>query len=135
MFLFAAGCQRFPLREYDSRQDSIVDMKVIDNPSPCIDLLYDYAPFLRSSEAAGGIGYFTGNVPRPRVGIVGAGISGLVAAAELLRVGVTDIVLFEARNRIGGRAWSQMFDPHYPHLIAEMGAMRFPPSATCLFII
>ncbi|WP_333722932.1 NAD(P)/FAD-dependent oxidoreductase [Agrobacterium tumefaciens] len=108
-------------------------MKVIDNPSPCIDLLYDYAPFLRSSEAAGGIGYFTGNVPRPRVGIVGAGISGLVAAAELLRVGVTDIVLFEARNRIGGRAWSQMFDPHYPHLIAEMGAMRFPPSATCLF--
>lgn len=103
------------------------------NSLPSIDLLYDYGPFLRLSESEGGIGSFAQNSRRPRVGIVGAGISGLVAATELLRAGITDIVLFEARDRMGGRAWSQIFDPREPHLIAEMGAMRFPSSATCLF--
>ncbi|MEI7347246.1 NAD(P)/FAD-dependent oxidoreductase [Dickeya chrysanthemi] len=104
------------------------------NSVPCVDLLYDYAPFLQCSEAEGRIGYFPPGVPTPRVAIVGAGISGLVAATELLRAGVKDITLFEARDRrVGGRVWSQTFDPHYPHLIAEMGAMRFPSSETCLF--
>ncbi|MEX3937722.1 FAD-dependent oxidoreductase [Paraburkholderia phymatum] len=101
--------------------------------SPTVDLLYDYAPFLQLSESEGGIGYFPSGIPTPRVAIVGAGISGLVAATELLRAGVSDITLFEARDRIGGRIWSQTFDPKHPHLIAEMGAMRFPPSATGLF--
>ncbi|SEK12923.1 NAD(P)/FAD-dependent oxidoreductase [Paraburkholderia diazotrophica] len=101
--------------------------------SPTVDLLYDYAPFLQLSESEGGIGCFPSGIPAPRVAIVGAGISGLVAATELLRAGVRDITLFEARDRIGGRIWSQTFDPRHPHLIAEMGAMRFPPSATGLF--
>lgn len=101
--------------------------------SPSIDLLYDYAPFLRQSESDGSIGFFPQGVSPPRVAIIGAGISGLVAATELLRAGVDDITLFESRDRLGGRAWSKPFDPHYPHLIAELGAMRFPPSATALF--
>ncbi|ATO31311.1 Tryptophan 2-monooxygenase [Dickeya dianthicola RNS04.9] len=106
----------------------------MENSSSCVDLLYDYAPFLQLSEAEGRIGYFPPGISTPRVAIVGAGISGLVAATELLRAGVNDITLFEARDRrIGGRAWSQVFDPRYPHLIAEMGAMRFPSSETCLF--
>ncbi|MCI4201444.1 NAD(P)/FAD-dependent oxidoreductase [Dickeya dianthicola] len=106
----------------------------LENSSSCVDLLYDYAPFLQLSEAEGRIGYFPPGISTPRVAIVGAGISGLVAATELLRAGVNDITLFEARDRrIGGRAWSQVFDPRYPHLIAEMGAMRFPSSETCLF--
>ncbi len=101
--------------------------------SPSVDLLYDYGPFLRLSEIEGRIGLFPPGVTPPRVAIVGAGISGLVAATELLRAGVDDLTVFEARNRIGGRVWSQAFDPHHPRLIAEMGAMRFPPSATGLF--
>ncbi|EWG67548.1 MULTISPECIES: NAD(P)/FAD-dependent oxidoreductase [unclassified Enterobacter] len=101
--------------------------------SPSIDLLYDYAPFLDQSESEGGIGTFPDGIAPPRVAIVGAGICGLIAATELLRAGVTDITVFESRDRIGGRAWSQPFDPEQPHLIAEMGAMRFPPSATGLF--
>lgn len=103
------------------------------NFSPSIDLLYDYAPFLRQSENEGGIGHFPEGVMPPRVAIVGAGICGLVAATELIRAGVNDISLFESRDRLGGRAWSQQFIPEEPHLVAEMGAMRFPPSATGLF--
>lgn len=103
------------------------------NLSPSIDLLYDYAPFLQQSESEGSIGFFPEYIIPPRVAIIGAGICGLVAATELLRAGVTDITLFESRDRIGGRAWSQPFDPDYPHILAELGAMRFPPSATGLF--
>jgi tryptophan 2-monooxygenase len=101
--------------------------------SPSVDLLYDYGPFLRLSEVEGRIGHFPPGVTPPRVAIVGAGISGLIAATELLRAGVDELTLFEARDRIGGRVWTQAFDPHHPRLIAEMGAMRFPPSATGLF--
>lgn len=105
-----------------------------DSLWPSIDLLYDYAPFLQQSIVDGHIGFFPTGITPPRVAIIGAGISGLIAATELLRAGVNDITLFEARDRLGGRAWSQLFDPHYyPRLIAEMGAMRFPPSATGLF--
>ncbi|WP_223812295.1 FAD-dependent oxidoreductase, partial [Pseudomonas savastanoi] len=46
------------------------------------------------------------------------------AATELLRAGVKDVVLYESRDRIGGRVWSQVFDQTRPRYIAEMGAMR-----------
>ncbi|MCJ2370006.1 tryptophan 2-monooxygenase [Pseudomonas sp. RGM 3321] len=101
--------------------------------SPSIDILYDYGPFLKKCEMTGGIGSYSSGTPTPRVAIVGAGISGLVAATELLRAGVKDVVLYESRDRIGGRVWSQVFDQTRPRYIAEMGAMRFPPSATGLF--
>ena len=41
-----------------------------------------------------------------RVVIVGAGIAGLAAAAELRAAGWNDVVLLEARDRIGGRIWT-----------------------------
>src|SRR6478672_1013674 len=40
-----------------------------------------------------------------RIVILGAGIAGLVSAYELKRAG-WDVTLLEARNRIGGRAWT-----------------------------
>ncbi|SJN28181.1 amine oxidase [Microbacterium esteraromaticum] len=43
---------------------------------------------------------------RPRVTIVGAGFSGLVAARELEASGI-DVTIYEARDRIGGRAWTE----------------------------
>ncbi|MEX3672186.1 NAD(P)/FAD-dependent oxidoreductase [Paraburkholderia phenoliruptrix] len=101
--------------------------------SPTVDLLYDYAPFLERTASDGAVGSLSPCGSSPRVAIVGAGISGLVAATELMRAGVSNVTVFEARDRIGGRIWSQAFDPRHPHLIAEMGAMRFPPSATGLF--
>jgi monoamine oxidase len=48
----------------------------------------------------------TGRAARPDVLILGAGAAGLAAAAELARYGRTVLVL-EARDRVGGRIWSQ----------------------------
>jgi len=49
---------------------------------------------------------------RPRrknatVAVVGAGFAGLTAARELVRAGVKDVVVLEARNRVGGRTWTR----------------------------
>ena len=64
------------------------------------------------------------------VAIVGAGLSGIVAAYELARMGLKPVV-YEA-DRVGGRLRTERFDGH-PDAFAEMGAMRFPPSSTTLF--
>ncbi|MBY6678560.1 FAD-dependent oxidoreductase [Rhodococcus sp. BP-332] len=65
-----------------------------------------------------------------RVAIVGAGLAGTVAARELLRMGLEPVV-YEA-GWIGGRMHSVPFEGH-EDTVAEMGAMRFPPSSTALF--
>lgn len=60
---------------------------------------------------------------------MGAGITGLTAAHELLRCGFTNITLIEQSNRIGGRHFSIVSHDHSPSLGStpfEMGAMRLP---------
>jgi monoamine oxidase len=42
-----------------------------------------------------------------RVAVVGAGFAGLACAADLAGAGV-DVTVFEARARVGGRAWSEV---------------------------
>lgn len=45
--------------------------------------------------------------PRPRVAIIGAGISGLASALSLVDAGIdADVSVYEASNRIGGRMFS-----------------------------
>ncbi|MBE9608408.1 flavin monoamine oxidase family protein [Chitinilyticum piscinae] len=63
---------------------------------------------------------------RPRVAVIGAGASGLCAAYELQRAGCA-VSVFEADMQAGGRCASTPFQPGEPDL-AELGAMRFPPS-------
>ncbi|SDT18260.1 flavin monoamine oxidase family protein [Actinoplanes derwentensis] len=75
-----------------------------------------------------------GMLPADRLGtsvaVVGGGIAGIVAAYELMRLGLRPVV-FEA-EQLGGRMRSVSF-PGHPGAIAELGAMRFPPAATTLF--
>ncbi len=65
--------------------------------------------------------------PEDRVDVivVGAGLSGLVAAYELVRAG-HDVRVLEARNAPGGRAQT-LRDPFDDGLIAETGPARIPP--------
>ncbi len=58
--------------------------------------------------------------------VVGAGLSGLVAAYELDRAG-HDVRILEARNAAGGRAQT-LRDPFDDGLIAETGPARIPPN-------
>ena len=62
------------------------------------------------------------NKPRKKIAILGAGMAGLVAAYELTKLG-HHIDIYEANERIGGRAWTHRFSDGQYH---EMGAMRFP---------
>ncbi|MCW4355478.1 FAD-dependent oxidoreductase [Hoyosella sp. YIM 151337] len=75
-----------------------------------------------------------GSIPRERYGaevaIIGGGLAGMVTAYELMKMGLRPIV-YES-DQIGGRMRSVSF-PQAPGVVAEMGAMRFPPSSTTLF--
>lgn len=69
-----------------------------------------------------------------KVLIVGAGVAGMVAAYEAMRMGLHPVVV-EASDRIGGRLYSYVAgDPLDPanSVICEMGAMRFPISGKAL---
>jgi monoamine oxidase len=41
-----------------------------------------------------------------RVAVIGAGLAGLACAVDLVRAGI-DVTVYEARDRVGGRAWSE----------------------------
>ena len=56
---------------------------------------------------------------RHRCVVIGAGLAGL-AAAQRLRQADWDVVVLDARNRIGGRVWSYRF-PEAPDLVCELG--------------
>lgn len=75
-----------------------------------------------------------GELPVERLGqevaIVGAGMAGMVAAYELMKLGLKPVV-YEA-SRMGGRLRSQAFEGGQG-AIAELGGMRFPASSTAFF--
>ncbi len=56
-----------------------------------------------------------------RVVVVGAGFAGLMAADVLARSG-QEVVVLEARDRVGGRVWSQELVPGDPRTVIERGA-------------
>jgi monoamine oxidase len=61
-----------------------------------------------------------------RTAVVGAGLAGLTAARELERAGA-DVVVLEARERVGGRVWSRELGNG---AIVEMGAEFLLPGNT-----
>ena len=76
-----------------------------------------------------------GSIPQERLGeevaIVGAGMSGMVAAYELMKMGLRPVV-YEA-SHMGGRLRSQQFEGAPTGVIAELGGMRFPVSSTAFY--
>jgi tryptophan 2-monooxygenase len=91
------------------------------------DFPFAYDDYVRSPH---GIGSVPESVHGTAVAIVGGGLSGMLAARELLRMGLRPVV-YEA-DQIGGRMRSVPFEGH-DGIVAEMGSMRFPPSSTTLF--
>jgi monoamine oxidase len=63
-----------------------------------------------------------------RAAVVGAGLAGLVAADELRRGGA-EVVVLEARDRVGGRVWSRELDNG---AVVEMGAEFILPGNTAI---
>lgn len=91
------------------------------------DFPFAYDDFVKNPH---GIGSVPEAVHGTKVAVVGGGLSGMLAARELLRMGFQPVV-YEA-DQIGGRMRSVPFEGH-DGIVAEMGAMRFPPSSTTLF--
>lgn len=56
-----------------------------------------------------------------RIAIIGAGFAGLSAAVQLSRAGHA-VQLFEARDRVGGRVWSEALDIDAQPVVIERGA-------------
>jgi monoamine oxidase len=63
-----------------------------------------------------------------RVAVVGAGLAGLSAADELRRGGA-EVVVLEARERVGGRVWSRRLENG---AVVEMGAEFILPGNTAV---
>ncbi len=61
---------------------------------------------------------------KKRIGVIGAGISGLTAACHLGNSGY-DVTVIETQSRVGGRAVT-IRDVFPKHLVAQAGPSRFP---------
>lgn len=100
-------------------------------PSSSIDVLYDYMSLLKQE-----VGLC--KIPKDKLGtkvaIIGAGAAGLLAAHELLKMGLCPVI-YEATARMGGRLYSKKFEQvnGSEPLFAELGAMRIPPASKIFF--
>ena len=91
------------------------------------DFPFAYDDWLRHPA---GLGVLPRELQGAEVAIVGAGMAGLTAAHELMKLGLKPVV-YEA-SRLGGRLRSQAFDGGQG-VVAELGGMRFPRSGTAFF--
>lgn len=87
------------------------------------DFTYDYEAWLKSPH---GLGAVPPEAHGTEVAIIGSGASGIIAAYELMKLGLRPIV-YEA-GEFGGRLRSRRFEGAQD-VIAELGGMRFPVSS------
>ncbi|MCI9887955.1 FAD-dependent oxidoreductase [Micrococcales bacterium 31B] len=86
------------------------------------DFPFSYDHFLHHPA---GLGHVPEEAHGTEVAVIGAGLAGLVAAYELMRLGLRP-VLYEAGS-LGGRMKSATFSTA-PNVVADLGGMRFPVS-------
>ncbi|HET6241763.1 MAG TPA: FAD-dependent oxidoreductase, partial [Arthrobacter sp.] len=100
-------------------------------PAPLTMLNPDF-PFSYDSYLAhpDGLGAVPPAMYGTEVAVVGAGLSGLVTAYELMKLGLRPVV-YEA-DRIGGRLRTATF-PSAPGVVADLGGMRFPVSGRAFY--
>lgn len=79
----------------------IMKSMFLDDLSTNIDMFYDYHPLSAAERSGRKHRFFPARFTPSRVAIIGGGISGLIAATELLRAGVSDVTLFETHDRLG----------------------------------
>ncbi len=91
------------------------------------DFPFPYDDWLRHPA---GLGAIPARRHGARVAVVGAGMAGIVAAYELMKMGVEPVV-YESR-RLGGRLHSEPFQGG-DGVVAELGGMRFPRSSTAFY--
>ncbi|MBT2459430.1 NAD(P)/FAD-dependent oxidoreductase [Streptomyces sp. ISL-86] len=92
------------------------------------DFPYAYDDFLAHPA---GLGQIPATEHGTEVAVIGGGLSGIISAYELMKMGLKPVV-YEA-DQIGGRLRTVGFEGAGTEgLTAEMGAMRFPPSSTAL---
>lgn len=111
------------------QQDEQQDERQPDPPLTMFgpDFPYAYDDYLAHPA---GLGQIPATEHGAEVAVVGGGLSGIVAAYELMKMGLKPVV--HEADRIGGRLRTVGFEGCDPSLTAEMGAMRFPPGSTAL---
>ncbi len=103
-------------------------LKPPDRPSPVTafgpDFPFAYDDWLNHPA---GLGHLPAASQGAEVAIIGGGLSGIVAAYELMKLGLKPVVY--EQGRLGGRLRSQIFQGA-EGIVAELGGMRFPISST-----
>ncbi|MBO9126499.1 FAD-dependent oxidoreductase [Rhizobium sp. 16-449-1b] len=98
----------------------------------CFDLRYDYQVFLHERDAHDCVGHYPEGTPLPSVAIVGGGLSGLVAATELLNAGVREIALFDPIDEVGSLGVSPMPNGDAHQVLTSFGVMPISGNQICL---
>jgi monoamine oxidase len=91
------------------------------------DFPFSYDHYLAHPD---GLGSVPPGMLGTEVAVIGAGLSGLVTAYELMKLGLRPVV-YEA-DQIGGRLRTASF-PCAPGVVADLGGMRFPESGKAFY--
>ncbi|MBO0594695.1 FAD-dependent oxidoreductase [Nesterenkonia sp. E16_7] len=91
------------------------------------DFPFSYDHYL---EHPAGLGSLPEQAQGTEVAVIGAGLAGVVAAYELMKLGCKPVI-FEA-GEIGGRLKTQSFAAA-PEVVADLGGMRFPTSGKAFY--
>lgn len=91
------------------------------------DFPFSYDHYLKHPA---GLGQVPESMHGTEVAVIGAGLSGLITAYELMKLGLRPVV-YEA-GQIGGRLKTASFDAA-PEVVADLGGMRFPVSGRALY--